>query len=136
MIEQLFKGRYVTFYYDHQQKCITDSWTCESKILSPRGFQDHLLQWKDLVFQHKAKKALVDARKLRVMIYPEIQTWIAHKIIAPVVNGGLEKIAVVLPSALFEKVILKQVLEEFDEFTSLKKQVFDDLHIAQAWVLS
>jgi len=136
MTDQLFESRYVTFYFNTQQRCITDSWTCDSKILSPKGFQEYLLQWKALVFQHQAKKALVDARKLRVMIYPEMQTWIAQKIITPVIEAGMERIAIVLPSALFEKVILKQVLEEVNEFMLLRKQVFDDLRIAQAWLFS
>ena len=134
MTEQLFKGRYVTFYYNHQQKMITDSWACDSKVLSPRGFQEYLIQWKELALQHQIKKALVDARNMRVVLYPEMQTWIAEKIIHPVVDAGLEKMAVVLPSALFEKVILKQVMDEFSDLRTLKKQVFDDITIAQAWL--
>jgi len=79
---------------------------------------------------------LVDARKLRVIVYPELQTWVAQKVIAPVVDAGLEQIAVVLPSTFFEKVILKQVLEEFNEFRLLSTQLFEELRIAQAWLFS
>ena len=79
---------------------------------------------------------MVDARKLRVIVYPELQTWVAQKVIAPVVDAGLEQIAVVLPSTFFEKVILKQVLEEFNEFRLLSTQLFEELRIAQAWLFS
>lgn len=130
----IFQNQYVTIYINQEKQLINDVWQPTSATMSLDEFKEILTTWRDYIIEKKLSKSLIDARAMAFVVDPETQSWVVEKINTPARQAGLQKVATILPSSIFEKVALEQTLEEFDETDDFHRQMFDDETLAKEWL--
>lgn len=130
----IFQNQYITMYVDQDKSLINDVWQPTSDTMSLNEFKEILTIWKDCIIQNKLSKSLIDARTMAFVIDPEIQGWIAEEINTPARKAGLQKVATLLPSSIFEKVALEQTMSELEEIEGFQRKMFDDEALAKKWL--
>lgn len=130
----IFQNQYITMYVDQDKSLINDVWQPTSDTMSLNEFKEILTIWKDCIIQNKLSKSLIDARTMAFVIDPEIQGWIAEEINTPARKAGLQKVATLLPSSIFEKVALEQTMSELEEIEGFQRKMFDDEALAKEWL--
>ena len=78
---------------------------------------------------------MLDARKFGFSITPEEQEKVADNFFAELIKLGEQKVAFLVPEAIFSMVSLQQVMEE-EQTGTLTTQYFDTLENAQNWLLA
>jgi len=76
---------------------------------------------------------LLDARKFKFSIAPDIQEEVAQQFFAEIIKLGKQKVAFLVPEEIFSMVSLRQVMEE-EQTGTLQTQYFDSLKEAQKWL--
>ncbi len=84
----------------------------------------------------KLPLALVDLRKFKFMITPEVQTWTDQIIFPQFIASGLKRIAFVVSSDLFAQVSLQQMMDEKIAKEQFASKYFETKEDATQWLQS
>ena len=135
-MKKVLENEFVMMYLDESKKLINDVWNEKTADLTDKQFRDILSEWLNLVIANDVELSLIDARKMRFMVDPELQAWVAAEINAPAQQHSLKKAATLLPATIFEQVSLQQTMDEIKNANDFEAKIFADEGEAQAWLFS
>lgn len=133
-MEKVFENDFTTTYFDAEKALIKNVWKEESANLTEVSFKETLLQLKQVVLSHNTKKMMLDTRLFKFLIEPRLQEWVATNVTSLYARNGLQKVATILPSSIFERVSLQQTVDENLGGIQFQRAYFDDESSARKWL--
>lgn len=135
-MELIFENRFSKMFFEQNTYLITDIWQAASSEMTGDEFKRVLEQWRNLAIKYQAKRALVDARHMQFTVPPELQEWVAREVSQIMLKKGLTKSAILLPSSLFEKISLQQIVREHkNKKEEFSRRYYEDEILAREWLL-
>jgi predicted nucleotide-binding protein len=108
-------------------------WLEANEKMTENEYQSQMLELVQLFEQYKPDQVLVDARRSRFVIRPELQQWVNENVIAVTVAKGLKRIFVILSQEFIAQLSMEQMFDDAltDRFRTL---YFATVEEAQAWL--
>jgi len=95
---ELSRRPFYVFDLDEDTSVMSFVWTEKSAAMTVDDYKDAIRDYAHLVFEHRARRALVDLRKFRYRVeHAELGSWWADEIVPLYNQAGLKKFAFVLP---------------------------------------
>lgn len=120
---------------DLENKLLTQIWKNESLEMTEADFKEIMIEYRDLILEHKPNKILIDSLHMNYTLVPEMQNWINTEVGSKVLEYN-EKIAFVMPSDFFEQVSIQQSMDDVKKIGKHSTEYFDNIEEAKSWVLS
>ncbi|OJJ13978.1 hypothetical protein BKI52_44730 [marine bacterium AO1-C] len=134
MKQTVLTSKFCQHYYNGDKKMLKQVWTNNSASMTTEDFKSVMLAYVDLYKQYEVQQVLVDSRKMRYLVEPEVQDWVNANVIAALIPY-LKKLAFLLSSDIFEEVSIKQAMEEQQEDIPFETKYFEDEQQAIDWLL-
>ncbi len=78
----------------------------------------------DNIIATKVNAIIINIKKLRFSISPQLQEWDAQEIAPKFFGNGVKKVAYIMPISLIEKLSIEQILEEVEERKTPDREFF------------
>jgi len=133
----VFEKEYVKISYIEEKELVEIIWNEKSEMISDEEFKDVNLQYVSIVEKNKTKRSLINSQKFHFTIQPELQLWVADKIIPKLVKKGLNSVAFLVSKEFISQLSIEQTMDEGEEKTqALEIEYFDDKTKAMAWLMA
>ena len=135
-----FKNDFFQLEYNKQRALIIQTIFEKSEQMSTDEYKFMALKAAESVAFYKAKCGLADARKMRFVVHPEIQLWIAEVFFGKIKEvGTFKKLATILPeeenAPSIEKLSVEQTNEEIQSRHHFFEQaIFKTIEDAMDWL--
>lgn len=120
-------------FADDEAKTMEACWLQQAE-LEGEGFKAYLRNWATLVEEHQPTGFLVDSRLGHVVMTPEIQAWHDREMVKRYILAGVQKIAFILPTDIFQAVSIEQAFSEDMASSTLDTRYFEDIEAARIWL--
>ena len=137
-METVFINDFVTASYNNRQALLSLDWNLDTTFLKPLKFKDTLMKVTERVEKLDVKRLLINTSSFDFVIDPRMQEWLSAEFNQRFAKAGLEKMAIVLPEAVFVQVAIEQTVQEVKkkaEVSTFEVLQVDDLAKAQQWLL-
>lgn len=136
-MEVIYKDQFNTLVYDKESALTHHTWLESSEDMTDEEFKKVVEIWQKTVLDNQVKFHLLDTRNFRFMVNPDIQDWMAVKMVAPCVEAGLQKMATILPDGdIFAQASTEQSMDENKEQGGLESNIFTNIEDAKEWLFS
>ncbi|MBC7850033.1 MAG: STAS/SEC14 domain-containing protein [Chitinophagaceae bacterium] len=116
-------------YFDEQLGAVVMDWDGYATSTAFRQGTELML---NTLIKHQTSKVLADIREM-VLIGLEDQRWLETEFLPRALNFGFRMLAIVNPTAYFNKVAVETISEKVDK-DRLSIRFFEDLQTAKAWL--
>ena len=135
-MEVLHKSKYWHFGCSKEQHLMWYEWFDTSIDMTDEEYKEEMSANAAQCTIQKLPLALVDLRKFKFMITPEVQTWTDQIIFPQFIASGLKRIAFVVSSDLFAQVSLQQMMDEKIAKEQFASKYFETKEDATQWLQS
>ena len=138
VLKNFLKSPYVIADWDKENALIALNWTNETRSMQESDFKELLLNVADFVEKNSVKYWFANTKDFDFIVEPQVQEWSAGEFNQQLIKAGLQKMAVIIPSAYFAQISVQQTT---DEMTQEQKEgifqcsYFDDVDKAVDWLL-
>ncbi|MEO1655176.1 MAG: hypothetical protein AAFU64_16640, partial [Bacteroidota bacterium] len=133
----IIKNDYLEAAFKPEAQLIQVKWFPESKFMSEETYREILLKLSSYVLTHQVKCWLGDTKEFAYIISPELQAWTSDTFTKELLEAGLEKMALIIPTAFIANLGVQQTVEEMENRTaqdSIETRYFDNYEDAQHWI--
>ena len=120
---------------DLEHKLFIRIWKNEQETMTDEDFKEAMKEQAELVTHYQLDKILIDAREMNYTVAPKIQDWTNTEIV-PLIAPFSKKLAIVMPTDLFEQVSFEQSMDDAKEVSPIDDKYFNNFGEAKKWILS
>lgn len=136
MITELINSRFARMVYYTHEKYAHVQWHEASAKMTDEEYKDFSLKQVQAIKSTPFNNLLINAEYFDYIISPKMQEWIDNHIMRELINGGLNRMAVILPESLFVQISAEQLFDEDNTASSnLKMKYFSNEQEAKNWLL-
>ncbi len=133
---KVWKNAYVDFSVDAEAGIARAAWKADTEDMTEEEYKEIFLRIAALIGEHNVRSWLGDARAFRYPVTPDLQDWFGAAVLPGLMEGGLEKMAMLMPEEFIAELSVEQSVEEImlqngGKFTI---QYFDSLMRAENWL--
>lgn len=133
MKKQVYQSKYVSYDFEEESAMLIESWT--SIPLTEAIFKEEQMHKKELLLTYRPTHILDDISQTDFSISPELQEWSEELFVPVLMEIGVTKYAIVLPSSLFAQVSMEQTVDEIQEqHDAIEFKYFDSEPEAEEWL--
>ncbi|OJJ23299.1 hypothetical protein BKI52_02775 [marine bacterium AO1-C] len=132
----LHKSKYWHFGCSAEQRMMWYEWFDTSIDMTDAEYKDEMSKNAAQCKIQQLPLALVDLRKFKFMITPEMQAWTDQIIFPQFIASGLKRIAFVVSPDLFAQVSLEQMMDEELAKEQFASKYFETKKEAEQWLNS
>ena len=133
---ELYKDKYRTVTFERDTKILHQVWHNATEDMNVDEYKEASVSIAQAVKDNGASYILNNAIESLFVVTPEIQDWINKNIVPKLLQNGLQKYAILLPSELFSQVSVEQIVDDSATTTQNKISYFDDEAKARKWLLN
>ncbi len=133
----VYKDKYREVKFDTISKTLYQTWYKETEYMTDAEYKETSTSLFELLKTHGAEKILIDAKDLLYMVSVETQDWLNKNILPKYLQAGIQKIAIILPKAMFQQVSVQQTVKDNTGTVAEQKiRMFGDKINAEDWILN
>jgi len=137
-ISPILSNQFMESHLDQEKSLLTTHWFPSTYDLEEDKYKKIVLEIADLVQEKRIKRWISYGKDFAFVISPELQEWVYSEFHQKLVQGGLQKVAVVIPSDYIANLSVKQTVGEIEKNqleVHLELRNFDEPKQAEAWLL-
>lgn len=134
-MQEVYRSSYQTFLFFAQEALLVQIWHRASDNMTDEIYQQEFLQAIKALqpYLEKTNKLLIDARKFKYPVSPELQVW-HQQHIAQRFNVLIKKSAIVSSESPLVQLAIEQTLEDGAKVSPDSIQLFDHFTLASQWL--
>jgi len=125
---------YAATYVEQENSLLIQEWKSATEKMKNSEYKAELVFYKDTILSQLLEKVLIDTKKFRFIISPDLQKWVDTQI-AFFTNKIVKKIAFVMPEEIFAEVSIQQTMEEEEATKYGTSLYFENRDLALEWLL-
>ena len=129
----IFENKYSVIGFEKEYSLITVEMLPATEDMTVAEFKDYGLKFLEIMEKYRPEKELYNTLKMKFLVVPEIQKWIAENINNKV-GAIIKKVATIMPAEFFANVSIEQTLDESDA-KAVAQKFFDNVQDARKWLL-
>ena len=133
-MEKVYESEFIEVVVDRANNLAKTIRKPHTQFYTTELYKKDILAWREVIITYHIEKQLVDERKMKFTIEPDLQIWVNQNLIGPAVQAGLKKVAFVVSPDIFAQISVEQLMQE-NESSPLDIQYFDEEENAHNWLL-
>jgi len=133
-MQTLHTSKYYEILFDKSKSLIIHKALPATSDMSNEDFKQEMLLFTEMCGKYAPIRNIVNLVDMNYSIVPEIQEWVNREVF-PLFIDTIERIALVMPSRIFEIVSIEQTMEE-ETAQKLHQKYFDNETEALEWVMA
>ncbi len=134
--QKVWEDEHVRFSCDAEESIARAIWKPATENMNNEEYMQVFTRIAELITQENIKGWLGDTREFAKAVTPDLQEWFNTEVLPGLMEGGLEKMAMLAPQEFIANLSVEQSVDEImmqngGKFTI---QYFDDLDKAEAWL--
>ena len=135
----ILSNRFAEGYFDQTKSLLVLQWFASTYDLQSEEYKVLVLEIADLIKENKIQRWMSYSKDFAFVITPVLQEWIAGEFNQKLLDGGLQKLAVIIPSNYIVHLSVQQAMDEIEEQQqdgAYKTQYFENYEQAEKWLLN
>ncbi|OJJ23240.1 hypothetical protein BKI52_02480 [marine bacterium AO1-C] len=139
MQETAFTNNFLNAFIDKDSSLLTIVWLPSTYEMSGEHFQSIFMKIAEFIEENKIKYWMGYTKDFAFIVPPDLQEWAAQDFNRRVLQAGLKRMAMIVPSDIIANVGVKQSIEEMERhqnIETIETRYFDDDQQAKEWLLA
>lgn len=134
-MEEVYKSDFMIGYYCPQNRYSELIWLTASNKMTDEEYKQELLNYVDSVIDLDRIGHITDKRECYFSVHPQLQIWVNEYVLAPYLERGLSKFAIVEGDDLITNLASQQIMEE-EVGLNFETEYFETIEDARKWLTS
>ncbi|HAS41504.1 MAG TPA: hypothetical protein DCS93_13565 [Microscillaceae bacterium] len=134
----ILSNRFIEGHLDQEKSLLTVHWFPSTYDLKVQEYKDIVLEIADLIREKRIKHWMGYSKDFAFVITPELQEWISGEFNQKLIEGGLQKMAIIIPADYIANLSVQQAVGEMEKRQQegdYQTRYFDNPEQAEAWLM-
>lgn len=136
-MEKIIQNDFLKVSWDQPSALLSVEWSSKTEAMSDKEYKDLLMTISGFILKNNIKKWLGDTKEFAFAISPTLQEWTSQEFNKRLLDGGLEKMALIIPTEFFANLAVQQTIDEMQQTNhekSFETRYFDNINDAISWL--